>query len=52
MSQGRGQRVGAGLHERSVVVADCKGRDHHVEEGWGDERGSWISEVEAHGIGR
>lgn len=49
MSQDPEQRVGVGRHEQKVVAADCRDHDSHAGVGWGDERGSWVSEVEAHG---
>lgn len=52
MSQDPEQRLGAGLREQRVVAADCKDRDSRAGVGWGDEHGSWVSEVEAHGSGQ
>lgn len=52
MSQDQEQRSGAGRHELKVGVADYRGHDCCAGAGWGGERGSWVSEVEAHGTGQ
>lgn len=52
MGRDREQSLGAGLRERSVAAADCRGRDCCAGAGWGGGRGSWLSEVEARGTDR
>lgn len=41
-----------GLHVGWVEAADCRGHDRCAGAGWGGERGSWVSEVEARGTGQ
>lgn len=52
MSQDQERKSGAGLRELLVGAADCRGRDCCAGAGWGGERGSWVSEVEARGTGQ
>lgn len=49
MSRGQEQKLGEERHAK-WEVADCRGRDRHAGVGWGGGHGSWVSEVEAHGI--